>query len=111
MAVRSNRIYGPQSIPIAQTQLYTVAAGRTLIIRRLSVVNTHATIAYSFQLWWPSNAANAEQYPGVVVQPRSRYVDDGWQALRPGDVIWGQASVASALRITIYGALLLGAPV
>lgn len=110
MAVRSRRFLGAQAIPVAVTALYTVPAGRTLVVRTLRVVNTHTVNTYTFSLWWPTSAVGSTQFQTVALGPGLTWTNTDWCVLNPGDVLYGQSS-NTGVKISGYGALLLGEPV
>lgn len=107
MSVKSQRLTVPTSIPPGTTVVvYTVPAGRTAIVRSCFLTNISAVNASpislrvaTFDFWQDSVGARSSVQPGYFV-------------LNPGDklaVVNGD--LAATIRATLYGSLLVGAPV
>lgn len=109
--VRSRRIFGPTIINVAAgTLLYTVPAGRTLVVRTTSLINPTGT-ARSCALSVNGTAPLGDRFLGLVAVGADATVTlDHWYAFDPGDEIWGQVTVASQIQVAMWGALLLGSP-
>lgn len=89
--------------------LYTVPAGRTAIVRTITVVNGSASTAGTFRMGIGSTSSGARILEGQALAPGETFIWDHWLALDPLDTLVG-VSVGVSLRVTGFGALLLGAP-
>lgn len=107
MPVRSRRLFGVTTVNAGLSSLlYSVASGRTAIIRSV-LVRTGSGIAVPWELrlssggaplWQGSSTANT---PAVVP----------YFILNPGDQLWGfNGGAVQALQFSGFGSLLLGAP-
>lgn len=110
MAVRSRRLWGPTNMGTnATVTLYSVPAGRTAVIRTITVANGSATTAGTIRFGINSSSSTARILEGQAVPLGDTFIWDHWLALDPGDDLIG-VSVGVSLRCTGFGALLLGEP-
>lgn len=103
MAVRSRRVAPTVAVGTGATAVYTVPAGRTLILRNSLFVNqsaaaiTCAMIVNGNFVWRSVVAADATVGPPFMV-------------LNPGDVLTVTKTGANPCYFTAFGTLLLGEP-
>lgn len=111
VVVRSRRVVGPIVVVGVNVVLYTVPAGRTLIIRSIWCDNTSAVNGEVELFLNGVNPANS-----IFRAPVNSHVTlqvDNWLALSPGDTLRAlsrSAAVVPNINVTIFGALLLGEP-
>lgn len=106
MAVRSKRILGPVALPAAAAGIYTVPAGRTLVVRTVTFFNNTGA-AQICRLSTTASAANSVAYANVLAATPAIF--EHWMAFNPGDTIFGFSTAGTAV-VHIFGALLLGEP-
>lgn len=109
MTVRSKLLIPPTALTGAGAALYTCPAGRTARITAggIIVANVSGGTANCYL------AVNVNAVSGAVLRllnlaAGATFVHTGVLVLGPGDVLYGQASVASAMILTVSGAELAG---
>lgn len=108
MAVRSRRVLGPTTLGLVVTTLYTVPAGRTLLVRSHDVHNRLAT-AQVWVLYVNGSTAADVIASGSLAGQTSQHFD-AVRILNPGDTLRGNANIINAIGVTVYGSLLDGEP-
>lgn len=109
MAVRSRAIVLNMAIDSSGKLIYTVPADRTLIIKSASFNNTGAAAAY-YELRAGTSGANARQLMEQV-NGQWCYHRDLLLIFNPGTNLYAHSDVlAATTRLSLYGALLVGAP-
>lgn len=106
MAVRSNRLAGPVSVS-GSASVFTVPAGRTAIVKQISIVNFGAGSS-TVTLYLNGTASGDALDRRSVGAGTTFHVIDIWWVFEPGDVMWVGASAAAT--VSVHGALLEGAP-
>lgn len=112
MAVRSRRLWGPLGITTAvHTTLYTVPAGRTLIVRTICLTNYSATDTVTWNLLVGGASANRTLFGVQSLAPGASITKEVWFALNPGEQL-GVTTAGTNPRLTTlgFGSLLLGEP-
>lgn len=103
MAVRSRRVNNTVAVGTGATAVYTVPAGRTLIVRNALFVNqsgaaiTCAIIVNGNFIWRSGVAPDSTTGPPFMV-------------FNPGDVITVTKTGANPCYFTMFGTLLWGEP-
>lgn len=105
MSFTQIRLVGPSTLlseAAPLTTYYTVAAGKTVIIKQVVVTNT-TTTDRTFSLY--INNSSSALFKDTTVKAKDTVIIDLSQVLTAGETILAQASVSSALNLTISGVL------
>lgn len=101
-------MFGPVTVTNTLSTIYTVPAGRTLIVRSLWCYNSNAA-AQSTRLTI-NGTALSDSIANLEV-PASRNLQVVAElVLNPGDVLRAVASLTGVITLTAFGSLLLGEP-
>jgi len=109
VTVRSRRVFGPSVVTAAGYRLlYTVPAGRTLVVRRLAFAARTANHVFA---WFYVNAGAVNNLVRFLDIPAGTWSvsDDTWWVLNPGDTLYCYCNPEDTV-VTLFGALLDGAP-
>lgn len=91
--------------------LYTVPAGRTLIIRELFLCNLGASTTIALTVNDGGGGGDLRWWAGTVAaSPNTSYLDVDSLVFNPGDVLKATAGALTPVHCTAFGALLDGAP-
>lgn len=108
MAVRSRRFFGPTTLGTVGAALYTCPAGRTAIIRTLSIYNrAGAAVLYLVTL---NGSTSADVVFNGTLLTQTGHLVHTHIVLNPGDVLRGHATAANAAGVSGFGSLLFGEP-
>jgi hypothetical protein len=112
VSVFARRLIGPVVLNSADTLIYTVPAGRTAVIRHISVFNGDAS-GHALRLRATGSGAGTIIMFSPVIGSNAELQVETHIYLNPGDALYcgmpGNASAGSC--VTFFGALLVGAPV
>jgi hypothetical protein len=100
----SYRILDQRQAATSATVHYTVPAATQAIVKHVTAVNAHATLASTISFFVNGTAATNRWTQAVSLAPGESQVFDGTLALATGGTIYAQASVAAAITVTISGA-------
>lgn len=106
MSVRSKRLFGPISVGNGVSVLYTCPAGRTAVLKSLTLVNGF-NVVNSLAIALGAQASANFLWEGNVDPSASTVLNELFIVLQPGDVLRAQAT-SSFVVITGFGAELLG---
>lgn len=107
MPVRSRRLFGVTTVgPGLSSLLYSVASGRTAIIRSV-LVRTGSGVAVPWELRLSSGGQAMWQGSSTSSSPALV----PYFILNPGDQLWGfNGAAVQNVQFSGFGSLLLGAP-
>lgn len=112
MAVRSRRLWGPRQTLLSTTEaLYTVPAGRTLVLRHLIVANHSASVNALFTLLCNGITSTSFGFwKATTLTPNQNLSLPVWWAFNPGDVLYIQTGPGAHVMSIGFGSLLDGVP-
>jgi hypothetical protein len=90
-------------LPITPAILYTVPAATSTIVKHMQINNPTSSGA---SIWiWRNGTANANVlYTSVPIRANGGWAEwDGGMALGTGETLWGSASLANTITLTIDG--------
>lgn len=102
MPFTEKRLAGPTTLAIAPAALYTVPSSKTAIVKQVIVTNTTSSAA-SFILYIGAATSANSLFNQVSVPGNDAIVINLSQVLATGEVLRANASVNSALNITVSG--------
>lgn len=102
MPFTEKRLAGPTTLAIAPAALYTVPSSKTAIVKQVIVTNTTSSAA-SFILYIGAASSANSLFNQVSVPGNDAIVINLSQVLATGEVLRANASVNSALNITVSG--------
>lgn len=108
MAVRSRRVAGPTTLATSSGVIYTVPAGRTLIVRSITLYNRGANSTSSLVMINGTTGAECIWLVSLATQTSTSFVVP--LVLNPGDVLRAHTTQATHVAMTVFGSLLLGEP-
>jgi hypothetical protein len=89
-------------VPASATTLYTVPAVTTAIVKHIRAVNGTASDR-TLKLWHDGTADANLILPAATIVAGGWAEFDGNILMEAGDTLSGQASVATAITVTVYG--------
>jgi hypothetical protein len=103
--LRTTQLYGGKVISTTRQNLYTVPAGKVIILKTVSLRNEYTGVQ-TFKLYFERGGS---EY-GVIVQgiaaAPSSLLWTGWIAFNPGDVLWATVSNVAGVDVVLSGSLL-----
>lgn len=96
------------TVGIASANLYTVPAGRTAIVRTITLYNRGGGTARVLLTLNGSTGAEAVWGPTLLTQTTEHF--NGSLVMDPGDELRAICTVATSIAVAGFGSLLLGEP-